>query len=129
MQRIKWVDERLQQWAHWRMAGDGGYRSPSFTETSGQYTSDPYNSYVEFSAEQEAKALEMDGALAALPDDLRRVVIAYYTWQGGMATMAEKLRVTRATIHRRLCHADIRIVAWLEARSAMERALREQKRI
>lgn len=127
MQRIKWVDERLQQWAHWRLAGGGGYKSPSFSEASGRYTGDPYNSYVEFSAEQESKALEMDGALAALPKELGRVVIAYYTWQGGMTTLAEKLRITRATIHRRLCHADIRIVAWLDARSTMEQALRERK--
>ena len=126
MQRIKWVDERLQQWAEWRLASSGGYRSPAYHECSIRYTDDPANSYIEFSAEQESLALQIDGALASLPDDLRKAVIAYYTWEGGMSTIIEKLRVTRATVHRRLCHADIRIASWIDAKAAMEQAMRKR---
>lgn len=129
MQRIKWVDERLQQWAHWRMASTGGYSGPAYYTTGIRYTGEAFHSHVEFNAEQESRAMEMDGALAALPSDLRRVVVAFYTWQGGMTTLVDKLRVTRATIHRRLCHADLRIVAWLDARSAMEQAQRDRNMI
>ena len=120
MQRIKWVDERLQQWAQWRLSGSSGYRSPAYHECSARYTSDPVNSYIEFSAEQESQALAMDMALAALPPDLRKVVVAFYTWEGGMLTITEKLHVTRATVHRRLCHADIRISGWFDERREQE---------
>ena len=128
MQRIKWVDERLQQWAHWRMAGGGGYRSPSFCDTSARYTGDVFNSYVEVSADHESQALEMDQAIASLPRDLGKAVIAHYTWEGGADIIASKLGVTRATVHRRLCHADLRISSWLDARAEIEKSLREKHR-
>ncbi|MFC3340026.1 sigma-70 family RNA polymerase sigma factor [Paracandidimonas soli] len=110
MQRIKWIDMRLQAWAQWR-AGSCGYRSPNY-----EYDGDApkAGSVVEFNAEQEADAMEIDAAVAQLPEDLRKTVVAHYTWEGGMDQVAEKLRVTRATIHRRLCHADIRISDWLD---------------
>lgn len=129
MQRIKWVDQRLEQWAHWRLASSGGYRSPAYHEFDIRYTDDPANSYIQFSAEQEAMALAIDGALAALPDELTKTVIAFYTWQGGMGTVTEKLRVTRATVHRRLCNADIRIASWLEARAEIDKVLQARKLI
>ena len=110
MQRIKWIDVRLQMWAEWR-AGSCGYRSPDY-----EYDGDSgrVGSVVEINASQEADAMEIDAAVAQLPDDLKRTVIAHYTWDGGIDRMVDKLKVTRATIHRRLCHADIRISDWLD---------------
>lgn len=110
MQRVKWIDERLQAWAEWR-AGSAGYRSPSY-----EYEGDASVriSAVELSAEQESAALDIDAAVAQLPEELRKTVVAHYTWQGGVDTVIEKLRVTRATIHRRLCYADLRISDWLD---------------
>lgn len=127
MQRIKWVDERLQQWAHWRLAGGGGYKSPSFEYCDNGYTFG--EKIVEINADLERYAIEMDQAVAALPRDLAKAVVAYYTWEGGMDTIVGKLGVTRATVHRRLCHADLRIAAWLDARAEMERALRERNMV
>lgn len=111
MPRIKWVDDRLEEWALWR-AGAGLYRSISYArEISGDATQ-----LVEMNANQEAECVETDMAVASLPDELKLAVIAFYTWEGGLGVVSEKLRVTRATVHRRLCHADIRIVDWFELR-------------
>jgi len=56
-----------------------------------------------------------DRAVSALPDELRRTVVAAYMWEGGVETIAGHLGVTRATLHNRLCNADRRISAWLDA--------------
>lgn len=118
MKRIEWIDGRLRGWATWRLCGSAGYRSPSFeyeersTATMGSF---------EIGVEAERDALEMDQAVAALPEDLRRVVIAYYLWEGGMAVIENKLGVTRATVHRRLCHADLRLVQWFDAKEEARR--------
>ena len=114
MQRIKWVDQRLEQWAQCRMASPGGYSSPSFEYV--EPSTDGQSSHIEISAETAADAQSMDMAIAALPGDLSGCVVAYYTWGGGLSQITEKLGVTRATVHRRLCHADIRLAAWLDAR-------------
>lgn len=111
MPRIKWVDDRLQEWAMWR-EGAGLYRSIAYDrDVSGDATR-----MVEMSADQEADCVETDMAVAYLPAELQQAVFAFYTWQGGMGVVTEKLRVTRATIHRRLCNADLRIVEWFDAR-------------
>lgn len=109
MPRIKWVDDRLEEWAMWR-EGAGLYRSISYDrEVSGDAVG-----LVELSAEQEADCVQIDMAVAQLPVELKQAVFAFYTWQGGMDVITEKLRVTRATVHRRLCNADIRIQDWFD---------------
>jgi len=119
MQRIKWVDERLRCWATWRLCGSSaGYRSLNF-EYEERSTS--LLSALDIDVETERDALVMDRAVAALIEDLRRVVIAYYLWEGGMSVLEAKLGVTRATVHRRLCHADLRLMQWLDDKAEMRR--------
>ena len=110
MTRIEWVDMALRGWAVWRLASPGGYRSPSFDRDPGE---GKLTSYVEITADQESDALRMDAAVAQLPKDLRDTVVAHYTWEGGIEQITRLLHVTRATVHRRLCQADIRISTWL----------------
>lgn len=121
MRRIEWVDRQLKEWAEWRTASSGGYCSPAYHKFDGCDMGDPVSTFVEYSIEQEAAAMKMDGALASLPQELCQTVIAFYTWQGGLDVVTAKLRVTRATIHRRLCHADVRIAAWFDAQQTIER--------
>lgn len=111
VQRIKRIDQALKDWAYWRVAASGGYRSPSFEfHGNGHVFGDQV---VVISADQERAALLMDRAVSALPGELKKTVVAAYTWQGGVDVICEKLRVTRATVHRRLCHSDLRIDDWL----------------
>lgn len=119
MQRIKHIDQALQLWAEWRMAASGGYRSPSFEFRDNGYQFGA--KVVEMNAEMERHGLLIDQAVAQLPRELSRTVVAHYTWEGGMEIVAAKLKVTRATVHRRLCHADIRIQGWLEYQQAKSR--------
>lgn len=121
MQRIKWVDQKLKAWAEWRVAASGGYCSPAYHDISGSDRGDPVSTFVEFSIEQEAEAMRIDAALASLPRPLSDTVVASYTWEGGLSVVTSKLRITRATVHRRLCHADIRIAAWFDAQQAMSK--------
>ncbi|NYT76541.1 hypothetical protein H0A71_06020 [Alcaligenaceae bacterium] len=113
MRRIDWVDKLLHEWAAWRLAGSGGYFGSAYHDYD-RVDNNPVAAVVEFSIEQEAAAMRIDGALASLPAELSDTVVAVYTWEGGMGVVTAKLRVTRATVHRRLCNADIRISAWLE---------------
>ncbi|GEM_PF-7099789 len=112
MQRIKWVDQRLEEWALWSV-GAGQYRCIDYGRAA---AGDAVNA-IELTAEQQASCVEIDQAIARLPTELKDVVFAFYMWGGGMSQITEKLRVTRATVHRRLCHVDIRIVEWFEVRS------------
>ncbi|AZW31515.1 hypothetical protein CS343_15220 [Bordetella bronchiseptica] len=64
----------------------------------------------------DASALDTDRAVAALPPEVKRTVIAAYRWEGGQQAIADKLGITRATLHRRLCHADRRIAEWFETK-------------
>lgn len=125
MKRIKWIDQRLEQWAHCRLASPGGYSSPAFEYV--EPSTDGRPAFAEISAEMESDAQDMDMAIAALPGDLRSCVVAYYTWGGGMSQITEKLLVTRATVHRRLCHADIRLVAWLDGRKERQAQLQARR--
>lgn len=110
MNRNKYIDERLQAWAQWKCIGAGGYRGIDFSK---EYDGP---AFVDYTPSLEFECIETDMAIASLPMDLKRMVVAVYTWDGGLDVVVSKLGVTRQTIHRRLCHADVRIDEFLTAR-------------
>jgi DNA-directed RNA polymerase specialized sigma24 family protein len=117
MDRIKWVDERIKGWALWVFGGSSGGSGPAvYNENRVDQTADVRAGLRNTDPAFNAAALETDRAIAALPTDLRRAVIAAYTWDGGTRVIAGTLGVTRATLHRRLCNADRRVAEWFEAR-------------
>ena len=122
MQRNVYIDGRLTDWAEWKV-GDSGYRGISF-ESDG---CDAPRTYIDYTPDQDEACLEMDLAIAKLPPELKRTVIAVYTWQGGMSVVTQRLSVTRATIHRRLCNADIRLDDCIATRR--ELAKKYQRRV
>lgn len=118
MNRNQYIDARLQDWAQWKCSGGiGSYRGIDFSKG--------YNNraFIDYTADQEDACLEMDMAIACLPLDLKRTVVAVYTWDGGLDVVVAKLRVTRQAIHRRLCHADLRIDDFLIARREREKQI------
>lgn len=118
MNRNQYIDARLQDWAQWKCSGGiGAYRGIDFSKE--------YNdgAFIDYTADQEDACLEMDMAIACLPLDLKRTVVAVYTWDGGLDVVVAKLRITRQTIHRRLCHADLRIDDFLIARRDREKQI------
>ena len=122
MQRNVYIDGRLRNWAEWKVGGSG-YRGIDF-ESGG---SDIIRVFIDYTADQDDACLEIDLAIATLPPDLKRVIFAFYTWEGGLSMVVDKLRITRATVHRRLCHADIRLDDYLTQRRA--RAKEIERRI
>lgn len=117
MERIGWVDQRLKEWASWVESGGGGYGCPAvYDENRVDQTADVRAGLRNTDPAVDASALDTDRAVAALPPDVKRTVIAAYRWEGGQQAIADKLGITRATLHRRLCHADRRIAEWFETR-------------
>ena len=111
MKRDFYIDQRLQHWAHWRLVSSGGrYQGISFEYEPRSYVT---GVFYDNTADDEIKGLEMDRAIASLPKELSKTVVAFYTWEGGLEQVVRDFKVTRATIHRRLCNADIRLLDYL----------------
>lgn len=121
MQRIEWIVARLNDWAIWRITGltrIGGYSCPVYNVGRVSQTADVRAGMRRFDPAEDASALETDRAIASLPSDLNATVVFAYTYDGGPELTAKRLGITRATLHRRLCQADIRMAEWFELRVA-----------
>lgn len=122
MQRIEWVAARLNDWALWRLTGlkrIGGYCSPVYNIARVSQTDDVRAGMRRFDPTEDASALDTDRAIASLPTELKRAVLFSYTHDGGIDLAARRLGVTRATLHRRLCQADVRIAEWFDAKKML----------
>lgn len=124
MARIQWIDKKLQEWAEWQCSrGGGGSGGAMFDPNRVSQTADVRAGLRNADHKFNQSLLDIDRALCALPNDLKKTVIANYTWEGGKDVIATKLGVTRATLHTRLCNADRRIEEWIEGRERRQRDL------
>lgn len=117
MQRIEWVAVMLDQWALWRLTGStrmGGYSCPAYNIERVSQTDDVRAGMRRFDPTEDASALKTDQAIASLPRELKAAVLYTYAYDGGAELTAQRLGVTRATLHRRLCQADLRIAQWFD---------------
>ncbi|MDD3757690.1 MAG: hypothetical protein PHN76_05955 [Advenella sp.] len=113
MKRIEYIDIRLQQWAEWLLASaTGSYRGVSFEYRPPE---EHRSSTCGFDS-LDKSCMEMDMAVASLPVDLKKLVIAVYLWEGGLEHVVRFFKITRTTVRRRLCHADLRIQEYLDAK-------------
>ena len=114
MQRIEWMNAMLASWAVWRLTGStkiGGYSCPAYNPQRVAQTDDVRAGMARsFTPTEDSDALSTDRAVAALPGELKKTVILAYTYDGGIEQVSLRLKITRATLHRRLCQADIRLV-------------------
>lgn len=125
MQRIEWVAARLREWAAWRVTGSvarGGYVCPlgNLKEYVGQ-TGDVRPGLHAMLQYSDTEVLSTDQAVAGLPDELRRTVILAYCFEGGNDLVCVRLRITRATLHNRLCQSDVRIQEWFTQQKKFDR--------
>lgn len=126
MERIQWVHKRLEGWAAWTLSGAGGGLPRTYDPDRVDQTADVRAGWRNSDPAFDAEALETDRAIAQLPTELKRAVMAAYRWEGGMQEIAAALGCTRATLHNRLCHADRRVRDWLEARKARAEGIRQR---
>lgn len=135
MARIKWVQQRLENWGMWASrggAGSGGYASQSIL--AGWVESDAWarnrcgGSVIPVC---EAEALETDRAIASFKDTRRalaRALVLVYVQDFGVVEAAFREHVAVSSMHARLSQADAAIAMWLEDRAKEAQRLRESAR-
>ena len=107
MAKIEWIEQRLQNWARWRLRAGGegplGYASVELGGGANMGRS----GYVEAAIPiGDVEAAETDSAIARLyPGGLRLTVIEVYTGRGGMKDKAKRLACGESTIHARIDQA------------------------
>jgi len=126
MERIQWVHQRFEAWALWLATGSGYGGGSMFDANRVDQTEDVRAGLRNTDPLFDAAALDTDRAIAQLPPDLKRAVIAAYRWEGGMQDTARRLGCTRATLHTRLCHADRRVRDWLDAKQQRAQELKQR---
>jgi len=126
MERVKWIHERLERWAAWVVSGVSVGGGSMFNANRVDQTKDVVAGMRNCDPAFNEEALLTDRSIAALPPDLKAVVKEVYLGEGGMQDIANKLRVTRATLHRRLCNVDMRIAEWLTMRETRQSEIRSK---
>lgn len=106
------IDRRLENWARWKHgagAGGLGYArvSMAMEVVDGGEINGPRI------PTSDCEAQDTDGAVMALPSELRATVEVVYVMGGGLARKARLLACTEATIRNRLGRSDVLISAWL----------------
>lgn len=127
MARDEWMEQRLQNWARWKlMAGSGvlGYAAVNLAQADAGR-----DGYVEARVPiNEVDASETDQAVQQLhPPVLRLTVVAYYTRRGGMREVTRALGCAEATVHARIAQAHTQLVAFLA--ETKRRADAERRRV
>ncbi|UYL85474.1 hypothetical protein gp19 [Acidovorax phage Aval] len=125
MARIKWVQQRLENWGMWASRGghgSGGYSSQSvlagWVEMDAWARNRCGGSVIPVS---EAEALETDRAIAsfkATRPAIAKALILVYVYDFGVVEAAYREKVAQSTMHARLGQADQAIAMWLEDRAS-----------
>lgn len=127
MARIEWVEQRLQNWARWRLcegAGVLGYAAVNYADA----VNGGRRGYVEAAIPiSDVDASETDQAIRRLhPPGLALTVEEVYVGQGGIRDKALRLCCTEGTVHARIDQAHRQLATDLAAAQARRRAERER---
>lgn len=127
MARIKWVQQRLENWGMW--ASRGGMGSSGFPSASvlaawaasedRQWDRNRCGGTV--IPVSESEALETDRAITSFKDTRRplaRACVLVYVMDFGVIEAAHREQVAESTMHARLAQADAAIAMWLEDQAA-----------
>jgi DNA-directed RNA polymerase specialized sigma24 family protein len=104
MARIEWVEQRLQNWARWRLIRGGGvlgYASVNLLAAAMPRATD-VDAPVPTS---DVDAHEVDDAVARLPSELKATVLEVYVGEGGVRQKLARLCVSEPTLHARVGRA------------------------
>jgi DNA-directed RNA polymerase specialized sigma24 family protein len=109
MARVDWIEQRLQNWARWRLSGAMGALGYASVDLQAAMV-DCDESRGPAIPTIDCEARETDSAIGLLASELKATVLQVYLGRGGMADHARRLCCTRATIDQRIWRAH-RILA------------------
>lgn len=125
MARIEWIEQRLRNWAEWRMRAGGGGALGYAAVNLGAADNGGRRGYVEASV----PVLEVDAelterAVRALLPELRTAVQAWYLRNGNKEQAAWRAGCAASTMFARIELAHVRLAAWFAER---DRAARDER--
>jgi hypothetical protein len=127
MARLEWIEERLQNWARWKLmrgGGELGYAAVDLLNPNAGR-----DGYVQSAIPtSEVEAAETDGAISRLnPRGLALSVHEFYVGHGGIADKAGRLHCGVSTLHRRIDDAHRQLAEHFLAQQ--DRAKAERARV
>lgn len=126
MARTEWIDQRLQNWARWRLNRGGGMLG--FASVNLADPNAGRDGYIEAPIPtSDVEASETEAAVQRLPSELRRTVIEHYIERGTIDDKLKRLCVAKATHYKRLDQADRLLAEHFTAR--LDRARAERARV
>jgi hypothetical protein len=128
MARIEWVDQRLRNWALWRIGERSG--GLGFAHVNLQAT--PVDNPQGWDAQARIPVLDEEASVthqgvSTLASELRRTVEVYYIGSGSVATKLRQLACEKATLYDRLDRTHRTLAVWFGERD--RQAKRERERV
>lgn len=124
MARIDWIEQRLQNWARWKLMQGGGVLGYAAVDLQGVgSTAEPWAAAAIPVSDVEAG--ETDEAVQRLsPGGLALTVIEHYTGRGGIKDKLARLCCAERTYHTRIDQAHRQLADHFNARQERQRAER-----
>jgi len=124
MQRDPYWKGRLERWQLWVFTAPGGAPPVVYRERI-----DCANVYGTLTPAINDEAIVTDELVAQLPGQIKAAVKAVYLDGVGNSQegIAARLRISKRTLHERLCFADLRLDQALQAREQSRRRQPEQR--
>lgn len=125
MARIEWIEERLRNWARWRLMSGSGVLG--FAGVNLENADMPREPYADAPIPtNEIEASEMEDLVKRLPGELKATVEVWYVDGGKLAKKLAKLCCAESTLHGRIERAHRQLADHLLAKQDRQKAERER---
>lgn len=127
MPRIDWIEQRLLNWARWKLGADGGSMGYAAVDLTNP-TPGIRDPYAEAAIPTNAiEAADTDDAVQRLhPGELRATVIEYYVGAGTYTDKLRRLVCSKATMYARIDQAHAKLAEHWNARRVSQAAERDR---
>ena len=120
MARIEWIEQRLVNWANWKLGESGSYAGVQLGQVP--LPRDPYaDAPIPIS---NLDAAETDAGVQRLPVELKRTVEEVYAGRGGERDKMARLGIGRSTLYERIDAAHRLLASHFTSRAELARTER-----